>query len=434
MIDMYKRKTYKGVCVDTYEVFVCDGISDISSLPTDPNVGSTAFVIEDSSTWMINSSGQWVKLEADREEDNSINLSTLTVSENGTVNAPSGTAYNKVITNVTGGVPANPADGKTHIWIRIANDTPAARREFPLTWSQTVSRGVTVDWGDGSSAQTFTGTGSGTHSHTYASGGEYEITLNVTSGKISFEGEDGTGGTAIYGPKSTEYVYNRERIERIAFGNGLSGIGDYAAQYCNIMKYVSIPTYLTRISDGAFNNCLSLVDISMPDSVTSIGANAFYYCYALEHVHLSPQTTSIGEYAFYNCYALHDIEIPSGVTQISQYAFHGCYGLASVAIPSSVTSIGAVAFASCFGLTSMTIPASVTSIGANAFAKCYGIKEYHMKRTTPPTLSGSNAFSGIASDCVIYVPYSSNHSVLNAYKSATNWATYASIMQEEAQS
>ena len=33
----------------------------------------------------------------------------------------------------------------------------------------------------------------------------------------------------------------------------------------------------------------------------------------------------------------------------------------------------------------------------------------------------------------VYVPYSSDHSILEAYKTATNWSTYASLMVEEPQ-
>jgi hypothetical protein len=59
------------------------------------------------------------------------------------------------------------------------------------------------------------------------------------------------------------------------------------------------------------------------------------------------------------------------------------------------------------------------------------MSEYHFKPTTPPTLANSNAFQNIPSDCIIYVPYSADHSILNAYKTATNWSSQASKMQEE---
>ena len=53
--------------------------------------------------------------------------------------------------------------------------------------------------------------------------------------------------------------------------------------------------------------------------------------------------------------------------------------------------------------------------------------EYHLKPTTPPALANTNAFNGISSDCIIYVPKGS----LEDYQSATNWATYADYMREE---
>ena len=56
-----------------------------------------------------------------------------------------------------------------------------------------------------------------------------------------------------------------------------------------------------------------------------------------------------------------------------------------------------------------------------------------MLRNTPPTLSNVSAFNNLPSDCVIYVPASDNHTVLEAYKTATNWSTYATQMQEEPQ-
>ena len=429
----YSRKTYKGVYADTNEVYVCDAESDLSSLPTDAPQGSSAFVIETSRTYMINSSGTWVETTLGSGGGGGITLRTLNISANGTTNAPSGIAYNKVITNVDGGTPADPTDGKTHIWIRIDEDTPSDRKSFPLAWSQTVSEGVTVDWGDGSQAETYSGTGVDTHEHAYADGGEYEITLDVTDGTISFESVNGTAGTALYGSKANTYSYNRARITRIYFGDNVAEVGAYMLQYCYSVKFITMPGDATSVGSGAFHSCYSLVKAEIPDGVTSIGESAFYYCYALESVSIPSGVTTIGENAFYNCYALKSIEIPSGVTVLDQYVLHGCHNLTSIDIPSGVTQINAGALDSCYGLTEVTVPASVTSIGASAFSNCFGVKEYHMKRTVPPTLSGSSAFTGIASDCVIYVPYSADHSVLNAYKAATNWATYASKMQEEAQ-
>lgn len=40
------------------------------------------------------------------------------------------------------------------------------------------------------------------------------------------------------------------------------------------------------------------------------------------------------------------------------------------------------------------------------------------------------SISDLPSDCIIYVPYSQDHSILNAYKTASNWSTYANQMIE----
>ena len=77
-----------------------------------------------------------------------------------------------------------------------------------------------------------------------------------------------------------------------------------------------------------------------------------------------------------------------------------------------------------------SIPSTVTSIGTSAFGACHSVAEYHFLSTTPPTLA-SNSFTSILADCKIYVPYSADHSILEAYQTATNWSTYASYMVEE---
>ena len=284
-----------------------------------------------------------------------------------------------------GGDEPEPTDGKTHIWIHIAPDTPANRLKFPLYFGQSKANGVTVDWGDGSATETFSGTSATTHTHTYATGGDYEITLEVTDGTLNLKGTNSANGYAIYGSKQISNSYNRGRVRRVYIGNGVTSIGD-----------------------SAFSNCYSLTSITIPDGLTSIGDSAFS-----------------------DCYSLTGITIPDGLERTGASAFSKCYSLTSITIPDSFVSIWNSAFSSCYSLTSITIPDNVASIWDRAFAACYGISEYHLLPTTPPTLNSTDAFSSIATDCIIYVPYSEDHSILEAYKTATNWSTYASKMQEE---
>lgn len=42
--------------------FILDKKTDVDKLPVDIQTGSTAFCIEDSSVYMINSSGEWVEI------------------------------------------------------------------------------------------------------------------------------------------------------------------------------------------------------------------------------------------------------------------------------------------------------------------------------------------------------------------------------------
>ena len=286
-----------------------------------------------------------------------------------------------------GGDEPKPTDGKTHIWIHIDPDTPANRLTFPLYFGQSVANGVTVDWGDGSATETFADTSATIHNHTYATGGDYEITLEVTNGTLNLTGTSGSSGYAIYGSRANANSYNRSRIRRVHIGDGVPSIG----QYC------------------------------------------FTYCYALKQISGMADVTSIGEHAFNTCYSLTSVTIPSGATSIGTSAFNFCYSLSSLILQSDVTSIGNSAFNTCYSLTSVTIPSGVTSIGTYTFSTCYGMAQYHLLPTTPPTLAGANIFYNIPSDCIIYVPYSEDHSILEAYKTATNWSTYASYMQEEPQ-
>lgn len=134
--------------------------------------------------------------------------------------------------------------------------------------------------------------------------------------------------------------------------------------------------------------------VAQGGSFTFGGANANnVYAYVLRHT----SNADARNHAYQN--ALKRIEIGNRVYSLDAFAFQNCYSLASV-----------------------TIPDSVTSIGSSAFATCYGMAFYDFTACTAvPTLSNSNAFSGIPADCEIRVP-----AVLyDEWVASTNWATHA---------
>ena len=294
-------------------------------------------------------------------------------------------------------------DGKTRIYIRLEEG-----RTSPML-GVCPNGTVTVDWGDGTTPDILTGTSTGTvkwtPTHAYAAPGEYVIKLTV-DGTMGFYGTSTSNQySAILryssASDSRNYVY-RNSIEKIEIGSSVTSIGNYA-----------------------FYNCYSLTSITIPNGVTSIGNYAFYNCYSLTSITIPDGVTSIRQYAFMQCYSLTSITIPNGVTMIANDAFGSCSSLSSITIPDSVTSIASSAFKYCYSLTSITIPDSVTSIGQSAFYNCYSVAFYDFSNhTSVPTLASTDAFAHIPADCQIRVPAS----LVDAWKAATNWSTYANYI------
>ena len=337
-------------------------------------------------------------------------------------------------------------DGKTRLYIHIADKS---RSTVPLYISQTVANGVTIDWGDGSALETLTGTGTVNMSHAYGEAGDFTISLTVADGCIlGFETDSPSYSIMGANDKSGKVYCNT--LQKVEIGSGVTSIGANTFSSCYSLSSITIPNGVTSIGANTFSGCYSLSSITIPDGVTNIGSNAFLYCYSLSSIIIPDGVTNIGDYAFSGCYALSSIIIPDGVTSIGDSVFSSCSSLSNITIPDGVTNIGSRAFQQCtslssitipdgvtnivsnmfngcWSLSSITIPDGVTSIGASAFSDCYGVAEYHLKPTTPPTLLNPNAFKNIPSDCIIYVPQGS----LEAYRTASNWGTYASHMQEE---
>lgn len=276
-----------------------------------------------------------------------------------------------------GGDEPIPDDGKTRIWIHIAEGTPDNRLTFYLRFTASTANNTTVDWGDGTT-ETLGSTTATNYSHKYPSGGDYVIVMTVNSGTISFEGTRGNGGYSIYGERSASNRYNMTRIKKVVIGDNVV-IGDYV----------------------------------------------FYQCFSLESVTIQGDTTAIGAYAFDSCYSLMSISISNSVTNFGNNAISNAYVLESITLPDTLVSIGNYFLSSCHGITSITIPDKVTSMGSWVFNICNSLSEIHMLPKTPPTLGSAN--SSMPSDCIIYVPQGS----LSAYQTATNWSSFASYMQEE---
>ena len=312
-------------------------------------------------------------------------------------------------------------DGATRLHIRIAT---IGRMAVPLYIGQTVANGVSIDWGDGSAAETLAGAGEVNTSHTYAEPGDYTISLMPEDGCTLSFGE-GTSSYCVMGtPGNNGRVYCN-MLQEVYIGKNVTSISNNAFQSCSSLASITIPNGVTSIVTYAFQGCYSLVSITIPDGVTSIGDHTFQNCSSLASITITDGVTSIRSSAFQYCYSLASITIPDGVTSISSNAFQHCYVLSRIAIPNGVKYIDSAAFANCYSLASIAIPDSITYINSSTFANCYGMRYYDFSACTDiPSLLKTNAFNGIPSDCQMLIPAA----LYDEWSVATNWATYASYM------
>ena len=91
--------------------------------------------------------------------------------------------------------------------------------------------------------------------------------------------------------------------------------------------------------------------------------------------------------------------------------------------------MGTSAYYECLSLKHLEFSNAITSIGQNCFNYCSSLKTIIFHSETPPT-AGATPFGNCTSLEGIYVPYSADHSILDAYKTATNWSTYAAKIFE----
>ena len=231
------------------------------------------------------------------------------------------------------------------------------------------------------------------------------------------------GGDAALGVEGVvdaarEWLTSGCAWDTCAFSDERESVGDSAFRAFAGVELFCFPS-ATSLGQYAFFNCASLTAVDLP-SATSIDTSAINKCSSLTAVDL-PSATSIGGNAFYGCSSLAAVDLPSA-TSIGASAFYGCSSLAAVDLPSA-TSIGASAFFECTGVKSASLP-SATSIGSNAFYRCFSLKTFTLGGDKVCALVNATVFY-LAPLEAVYVP----DALVDDYKAATNWATYASVIK-----
>ena len=252
-------------------------------------------------------------------------------------------------------------------------------------------------------------------------------------------------------------------LTSVTIPNNVTSIGNYVFDNCTSLKYneydnayylgnknnpyvllikaknksitsVNIHDNTKIIYASAFSGCISLKSITIPDSVNSICDYAFEFCTKLKSVNIPDSVTTIGNRAFSDCDSLNAVYITDLVAwyniSFGSYLANplNCANnlylngqlVTEVVIPEGITSINSSVFYNCTSLMKVTIPNSVTIINTYAFSGCTNLMSVTLLSTTPPSLS-SNSFNNISEDVKFYCV----SSVLDTYKTSTNWNTYA---------
>ena len=316
------------------------------------------------------------------------------------------------------------SDGKTRLYIHLTKGRTTPNFQLYLNANSELD----IDWGDGSAHSTFTTTTEDfvneTHAY-HATDGDYVITVTVVSGSFELKSSSTNVSSILWGrndsANSPDRVYANS-IQKIEIGSGITSIGSSAFRNCNSLASITIPNSVTNIGAHAFRECCSLKNVNVPYGNVTIFNYVFSGCHILTNVTIPNSVTAIWSDAFSNCYSLTNITSPDSCTTFGTTStFNGCCSLANIIIPDRIASIGNKCFQNCCSLISITIPDSVTSIGSSAFDGCAYMDYIQFKGTTPPTVSSSNAFSGVSATTLIIVPVN----CLQAYTTATNYPNSA---------
>lgn len=205
----------------------------------------------------------------------------------------------------------------------------AGRLTAEIAYEQTIDGGTTIDWGDGTPSEAYTGTDYARH--TYAASGTYTITIVPVAGnEVTFvasatsahdevvRASFGTGVTEI---DSFAFPYSEKLVELRMREVHIIGTGAFAAAPLESVTFGTGPITIGMVNmgiiGGAFQSC-ALESVQVPQAVTLLGADSFRWS------------------------SLSTAEVAAGT--ISYRAFGECDDLAQVWIRDTVQTINALSW------------------------------------------------------------------------------------------
>lgn len=311
-------------------------------------------------------------------------------------------------------------DGSTRFYLDIFDNSVLTTA---VRCNPSVSGGVSIDWGDGTS-ETVSGTSYTNVSHTYSAPGEYVVKVSVSNGTVSFGG--GSSKYVIGGDLTNSTKRKLSTIKRIEFGSNVLLETHIFNSFPNL-ESVILPWDLTSLGNYSFQGTYSFPCLIFPSGFATLGTTSNDI--TVDRVISFPKSLSSGKYQVKSMTVRH-ISMPEGCLVESN---NSNAGIEKIIIPDGVANVSGNAYRNAHNARYIEVGKDVTSIGATAFMEAPA-SEIHLRPTSPPSLSNTNAFASWLQDiAVFYVPYSADHSVLNAYKTETNWSTWSTRFQEEPQ-
>lgn len=318
------------------------------------------------------------------------------------------------------------SDGSTRVY--YTNDELTVGKNFYISLRANEGTGVTIDWGDGTTTTTANNTNFNVYEHLYNTLGDYVISITEQPNTTYDLGYNGSNRGAFYSSTtSSDSFITVTNITKLEIGSGCRTLHRQCLTHCCSLESVSIPRTITTFGSGTnsffmnqpYRFLRALVIPPNAEILGNISGCNWYRYIALPNI--SVPNANLGSSA-----QLRKFYAKVSSTSIGNTMIYTSYTLKNIAIDGTYTSINQSTVREVPLIKDIYVPSSVTYIADYAFTDAQAI--LHMKPTTPPTLANVRGINIITR---IIVPYSADHSILDAYQTASNWSTKASIMVEE---
>ena len=312
------------------------------------------------------------------------------------------------------------SDDCTRIYVTIDEITHGYTN---YVMASTVSGTLTVDWGDGSSTQTITSSTTAPLSHKYQEMGDYVITLRRNGGATYRLGRTMSNmSLAGYTSSNSESYVSMTSIRKVEIGDGCVMLcrNCFTSGMINC-QYITMPLSLETYGDGSNGQtlCAPFMSVVFPPAVNMFGGNNITSSMfiSFHNINISGLASNATQFTG-DAYMISGFVDYCPVAPSSNFMRYLCFAGGYTDVRGYSGRVGRINKKVC-------VPSTVTSIADYSYTDYKG--DIYLFPTSPPTLANGRAVNVFRK---YYVPYSADHSILNAYKTATNWSAYASKMEE----